>query len=376
MALVPPEALSDRPVSDESARLYRLIADSIPHMVWVSRADGAADFFNKRWYDYTGLTHSEPFGWGWRRVIHPEDLERCLATWNRALQTGENYEIEYRLRRADGSHRWHYGTAVPMRDPAGQVLRWFGTCTDIEVQVRSAQILETTVEERTRELREAQGRLREIMDRLFEAQESERRRVADDLHDLIGQNLTALGIDLTTLKQRLPEGADPVCAERVDTMRALVEKTIDAIRGVMTDLRPPALEEFGLAPALRSYLAQFSERTGMKASLSMPGVDRRLPRDAELALFRIAQEALTNAAKHSEGSTVHVGITQKAGRVRLSIEDDGRGFPDPVGARRARRGGWGLSAMRERAEAHGGSLTIEFPDRGTRLVVEIPGPAG
>jgi PAS domain S-box-containing protein len=502
MALAPPEVLQDRPVSDEAARLYRLIADSIPHMVWVTRADGGADFFNQRWYDYTGLRHGEPLGWGWRAVLHPDDLERCLAIWSEALQSGERYEIEYRLRRIDGTYRWHHGTAVPMRDPDGHVLRWFGTCTDIEDQIRSAQILETTVAERTRELRETQGRLREIidnqpecvklldpqgrllemnaaglrmveaedaglvlgqcvyglvatehrdafrdltervcrgerghlefemvglkgtrrwlethavpfreeatgelrllgitrdvtdrrrteralrestadvrrlMDRLVAAQESERRRLADDLHDLIGQNLTALGIDLTTLKQHLPAGTDAACGQRVDTMRSLVEKTIDAIRGVMTDLRPPALEEFGLAPALRWYVAEFSERTGMKASLSMPGVDHRLPRDAELALFRIAQEALTNAAKHSAGSSVHVGLTENAGRLRLSVEDDGRGFADPVGARRARRGGWGLPAMRERAEAHGGMLTIEFPGRGTRLIVEIPGPAG
>jgi two-component system sensor histidine kinase UhpB len=158
-------------------------------------------------------------------------------------------------------------------------------------------------------------------------------------------------------------------------MRALVEKTIDAIRGVMTDLRPPALEEFGLAPALRWYVAEFSERTGMKASISAPAGDRRLPRDTELALFRIVQEALTNAAKHSDGGSVHVAITEEAGGVRLSVEDDGRGFANPVGARSARRGGWGLPAMRERAEAHGGMLRIEFPGRGTRLIVEIPGPA-
>src|ERR1051325_7712110 len=164
MALAPPEALQDRPVSDEAARLYRLIADSIPHMVWVACADGGVDFFNRPWYDYTGLSCAEPLGWGWSAVLHPDDLERCLATWARALRSGEQYEIEYRLRRADGSYRWHYGTAVPMRDPAGHVLRWFGTCTDIEGQVRSAQILETTVEERTRELRETQGRLREIID--------------------------------------------------------------------------------------------------------------------------------------------------------------------------------------------------------------------
>src|SRR5258705_5113030 len=164
MALAPPEALQDRPVSDEAARLYRLIADSVPHMVWVARGDGGADFFNQRWYDYTGLRHGEPLGWGWKAALHPDDLERCVAIWTRALQSGERYEIEYRLRRIDGKYRWHQGTAVPMRDPDGHLLRWFGTCTDIEDQVRSAHILETTVEERTRELREAKGRLRAIFD--------------------------------------------------------------------------------------------------------------------------------------------------------------------------------------------------------------------
>ncbi len=502
MAAVIPTQQGAAVQQEQPGELYRLIAETVPLMVWTAAGDGRVDFVNGRILEYTGLTSAELHGCGWKAVVHPDDWGPCMANWSRALQTGERSENEMRLRRADGAFRWHHGSGVPLLGADGRVSRWYGICTDIEDQIRSAQILETTVAERTRELRETQGRLREIidnqpecvklldrqgrllemnaaglrmvevedaklvlgqcvyglvaaehrdafrdltervcrgerghlefemiglkgtrrwlethavpfreeatgelrllgitrdvtdrrrteralrestadvrrlMDRLVAAQESERRRLADDLHDLIGQNLTALGIDLTTLKQHLPAGADPACGERVDTMRSLVEKTIDAIRGVMTDLRPPALEEFGLAPALRWYVAEFSERTGMKASLSMPGVDHRLPRDAELALFRIAQEALTNAAKHSAGSAVHVGLTENAGRLRLSVEDDGRGFADPVGARRARRGGWGLPAMRERAEAHGGRLTIEFPGRGTRLVVEIPGPAG
>jgi len=349
--------------------LYRLIAETVPLMVWTATGDGRLDFVNARILEYTGLTFAELHGCGWAALVHPDDRDRCMASWTRALRTGGRSENEMRLRRADGAFRWHHGSGVPLLDAQGRVSRWYGICIDIDDQIRSAERTE-------RALRESTADVRRLMDRLVAAQESERRRVADDLHDLIGQNLTALGIDLTTLKQHLPAGADPACSERVDAMRSLVEKTIDAIRGVMTDLRPPALEEFGLAPALRWYVAEFSERTGMKASLSMPGVDHRLPRDAELALFRIAQEALTNAAKHSAGSAVHVGLSENAGRLRLSVEDDGRGFADPVGARRARRGGWGLPAMRERAEAHGGMLTIEFPGRGTRLVVEIPGPAG
>jgi two-component system sensor histidine kinase UhpB len=212
--------------------------------------------------------------------------------------------------------------------------------------------------------------VRRLMDRVVSAQESERRRLAEDLHDLIGQNLTALGIDLTALKQRL-ESSGAADGARLDAMRGLVEKTIDAIRGVMTDLRPPELEEFGLAPALRWYAAEFSERTGLKAGVAWPG-ERRLPREIELALFRIAQEALTNAAKHSRGTSVQLALAEADGRIRLTVEDDGSGFADPVGARSARRGGWGLPTMRERAEAHGGTLRIEFPQRGSRVVVDMP----
>ncbi len=373
MALV--DVLPDAP--EDAAGLYRLIAETIPHMVWTARADGALDFFNRRCHEYTGFDAGTLAGWGWKEVVHPHDWERCLASWTRALQTGERYEIEYRLRRFDGAFRWHHGSAVPMRDGAGRPLRWFGTCTDIEAEVRSAQILESMVEERSSALLEQARRyaadVRRLMDRLVVTQESERRRLADDLHDLIGQNLTALGIDLASIKQRLNgSNADPAVATRLDAMSSIVEKTIFSIRGVMTDLRPPALEEYGLAPALRSYANEFAERTGMKVLVSTDGRERRLTQGAELALFRIVQEALTNAAKHSGGTKVQIGITEEGGRVRLTVEDDGRGFANPVGARSERRGGWGLPAMRERAEAHGATLRIEFPGRGTRLVIDLP----
>jgi two-component system sensor histidine kinase UhpB len=335
----------------EEAGLYRLIADSVPLMIWVAGPDGGLEFFNKRCYEYSGLTYRDLEGWSWRSVIHPEDWERCLATWTRSLQTGERYEVQYRLRRADGLYRWHHGSALAMRSASGAIARWFGTCTDIEDQVRD---------------------VRSLMDRLVAAQESERRRLAEDLHDLIGQSLTALGIDLTALKQRLEGSRDKVAGARIDAMRSLVERTMDAIRGVMTDLRPPELEEFGLAPALRWYAEEFSHRTGMKATVSAPSSEQRLPRELELALFRIAQEALTNAAKHSGGTAVQVVVSDLDDRIRLSVEDDGTGFADPVGARSARRGGWGLPTMRERAEAHGGTLRVEFPGRGTRLVVDMP----
>lgn len=485
------------PAAGEPATFYQMIAETVPLLVWATDADGRPEFFNRRFYDYTGRAFPDLDGWGWRSIIHPEDLERTIASWTRTLQSGERYEVEHRLRRHDGEYRWHHSSALPLRDRERHPQRWFGTSIDIESEVRSAQILEGMVEERTHELRaserrfqdymqhspaltwikdsrlryvfvnryweqvqgrsmaQVQGRddfevfpeviasqrraedeevlnrrttlravrqlrhadgaslhmlvvkfpladatgalgvagigidissrvkaeeqarrysddVRRLLDRLIFTQESERRRLADELHDLIGQNLTALGIDLTTLKEKLHAAGNPVPDARVDAMRGLVEQTIGAIRGVMTELRPPALEEFGLAAALREYVSDFSRRTGMKASVQVDGRERRFSREIEATLFRIAQEALTNAAKHSGGTAVVVSVAQQPGSVRVSVEDDGRGFSDPVGARGAQRGGWGLPTMRERAEAHGGSVRIEFPGRGTRVLAEMP----
>jgi signal transduction histidine kinase len=212
-----------------------------------------------------------------------------------------------------------------------------------------------------------------LLGQLVAAQESERRKLAHDLHDLIGQNLTALGIELGALKAQLLGEMEQGVAPRLDAMARLVDSTVDAIRGVMSELRPAALEEFGLLAALRSHAADFSARTGMELSMEFPKRELRLAPDTELALFRIVQEALTNAAKHSGGSRVEISLACEGGRLRLCVADDGNGFSEATAAaRREHRGGWGLPAMRERAQALGGQLRIEFPERGTRLIVEIP----
>src|SRR3954468_22196045 len=133
MELLNPQQLaSSRPetAAEEAAGLSRQIAETVPHLIWTARADGALDFFNRRCHEYTGLDLASLQGWGWKSVVHPDDWERSLATWTRALQSGERYEIEYRLRRADGAYRWHHGSAVSMRDAGGRPQRWFGTCTD------------------------------------------------------------------------------------------------------------------------------------------------------------------------------------------------------------------------------------------------------
>ena len=137
----------------------RVLADALPQIVWTARPDGFLDYYNQQWHDYTGLTLEETQGWGWGAVLHPDDLQNCLDRWSEAVRTGTTYEIQYRFRRADGVYRWHLGRALPVRDEAGVLTQWMGTCTDIDDQKR-AELTLASVAERERNISETlQGAL-------------------------------------------------------------------------------------------------------------------------------------------------------------------------------------------------------------------------
>jgi PAS domain S-box-containing protein len=123
---------------DSEAR-FRAIADSMPQMVWSTRPDGHHDYYNARWYEFTGVPEGSTDGEGWNGMFHPDDQERAWAQWRHSLATGEPYEIEYRLRHHSGDYRWTLGRALPIRNERGRITRWFGTCTDIDAQKRAAE---------------------------------------------------------------------------------------------------------------------------------------------------------------------------------------------------------------------------------------------
>jgi signal transduction histidine kinase len=263
--------------------------------------------------------------------------------------------------RADGTVAW-MSSRAQMQAPSGQTERMVGITMDITRQHAVQDELEQYSE-----------RVKQLLYRLVQAQESERRNLASALHDLIGQKLTALNIGLDILKRDLHATAGPLVRVRLESMATIVDETVDAIRGVMEDLHPPELEDFGLIPALHSHAKRFQAHTGIHTAVDASESGRRLPANVELALFRVVQEALTNAIKHSGASRIRIGAWEEAGRAFVSIEDNGRGFADPAGARSAWRGGWGLPEMRKRAESIGGKLRIEFPEEGgTRVLVHVP----
>ncbi|NPV08163.1 MAG: GAF domain-containing sensor histidine kinase [Anaerolineae bacterium] len=208
--------------------------------------------------------------------------------------------------------------------------------------------------------------------RLAEAEEAERQRLARELHDQVGQNLTALGLSLNLARMYLPEDACQSAVTALDRALALVEETTESIRSVMSALRPPVLDDYGLQAALRWYGERLASQFGLVVRVEGPDLDPRLPDAVETAMFRVAQEALTNAARHASAREVRVSLQESGGVVRLEIVDDGVGFDTEAVRARTEGGGWGLLSMSERCAAVGGTFRLESErGRGTRVTMEI-----
>ena len=233
----------------------------------------------------------------------------------------------------------------------------------LAVAIRHARMAQATSQHRQR--------LQELTARLAEHDEAERRRMARDLHDEIGQKLTALGINLHVIKARLSAADASRLAPRLDDSLQLLKATGDQVRRVIADLRPPMLDDYGLLPTLRWCGDQLEARGDVDVVVKGEDLDPRLPSPVEDALVRITQEALTNVLKHAQASHVTVTLSEEQDAVRLEISDDGLGFA--VGATDLRhRGTWGLITMVERAEAVDATCRIESePGEGTTVTVEV-----
>ena len=230
---------------------------------------------------------------------------------------------------------------------------------------RLTETLNSTLEE----LQSSQQQRRELSLRVLIAQEEERRRIARELHDETGQALTSLLVGLKALER--VEGAAEL-AERVAGLRAMTVATLDAVHRLALELRPAALDELGLVPALRTYARDYAKQHGLKVEFHAQELGERLPPEVELALYRVVQEALTNVAKHARAQVVWVSLERRDEVVTVTVEDDGQGL-DQTELRRSRGLGLGLFGMQERLAAIGGRLSVEGAPRvGSRIIAEAP----
>jgi two-component system CheB/CheR fusion protein len=371
----------------ESGARFRAIVNLVPELLWQSGIDGSATWHNSRWCAYTGQTGTEASGWGWTDAIHPDDRDGIREAFASPASAGSVLRQEHRIRRADGVYRWFLVRAEPLHDEAGRNLGWFGAAIDVHEQRKALEDVERRVAERTSELARANHALEAaateqiaLRRQLASAEEEERRRLARELHDQLGQQLTAflLGLEDATRLVGAHDGsratADAPLMQRLGQLSELAQAMTLGARYLALELRPPELDDVGLESAIHTYAAQWSARYGVAVEVTVrSATDSALPPDVGTTLYRIVQEALTNIARHAGASQVSIVIQRSDEDVRVIIEDDGNGFDVESTLARARHERrLGIAGMRERAMLVGGSLSLESsPGAGTTVYVQL-----
>ncbi len=357
----------------QSERIYRAIGESIDYGIWICDADGRNIYTSPSFLDLVGLTQKQCSEFGWTHVLHPDEAASTLDAWRECVRAGSLWERELRFSRPGGV--WHHILArgVPIRDDDGKILFWAGINLDIQHRKETEIALEDRIAQRTEELLNARNELRGLSARLLKTQDEERRRIARELHDGVGQLLAAINMNLAMVvpeKSKFSEEA----RRSLDETGTLVDQALRDIRTMSYLLHPPLLDEIGLGSALQWYVSGFSERSNIAVSLELTPDLGKLPRDVELSLFRIVQECLTNIHRHSGSSTARVRIFREPGDVCLEVRDEGKGIPAEVRDKISSGEGFGLGirGIRERLRQFGGRLDVQSNENGTLIVAVLP----
>ncbi len=328
----------------EQARFLNSANDAI----FVRTVDHHISYWNRGAERVYGWSAQEALGKQSQELLHTQfPIPLSLVTGS------ERWEGELRQTRRDGSQVIVVSRWTRLRDGDGNFTGWLEINTDITAR------------------KMAEGAARRLSGRILSLQDDERRRIARELHDSLGQYLVSLKFNLSLLQ----DGDEAKKADLISECLTTLDRCIAETRTISHLLHPPLLDEAGFASAARWYVEGFAQRSGLKVDLDLPNELGRLPRETEIALFRILQEALTNVHRHSGGSLVQVQLRIEEEQVRLSIKDDGSGIPEDRLARfreDAYSTGVGMAGMRERASELGGSLEIESSPGGTTIVVAIP----
>jgi PAS domain S-box-containing protein len=330
----------------------------------------------------------ELYGWSADAVIGrsileitvPPEAEPAAAEIMMLLKSGASWSGEFKVLRKDGTVVVASVTDSPVFDEAGTMIGIVGVSHDVSEQKQTEaayqkirEELESRVQQRTAELNSATENLRHLSARLLQMQDEERRRIARELHDSVGQLLAAISMNSSIL-ERESSSLTPQGANALQENSQLVNQINVEIRTISHLLHPPLLDEAGLGSALRWYVDGFSERSQIKASLELPPDLGRLSPELEISIFRIVQECLTNIHRHSGSPSAEVRILQYDGIVRLQIKDEGKGIPAGKKSmlKSSDGSGVGFRGMRERLRQLGGILDIESDANGTVVTATLP----
>jgi PAS domain S-box-containing protein len=335
----------------ESDERFRLLANAAPVMVRVSGVDNQCTDFNGAWLEFTGRTREEELGDGWTQGVHPDDLARCVETYCQAFDARAGFRMEYRLRRHDGEFRWVLDTGVPVFTNAnGSFLGYIGSAIDIT------------------DLKRARTVLANLNRQLIAAHEEERAWIARELHDDLAQRMIGLTMQLRNLVRTAPAAAADLAGQLTQVCSGFVDLGRD-VQVISRRLHASKLEYLGLAAAATDFCRQLSLERAVSIDFAHDGVPPELSREVALSMFRILQESLNNAVKHSGARRVVATLRGTHDQIELEVNDAGTGF-DVESAMHT--GGLGLISMRERVNLIGGEFEIRSGAGGTTIRARAP----
>ena len=334
----------------ESEERFRLVANAAPVMIWMSGPDRLRNYFNHTWLEFTGRSLEQECGNGWADGVHKEDVERCLDVYRGPFDRRESFQTEYRLRRHDGEYRWLFDLGVPRFNTDGSFAGYIGSCLDVT------------------DRRLAEAALSTVNRRLIEAHEEERTWIARELHDDINQRLALSAVKLGALTQECP--IPPEIRNRTDDIKEQIASLGRDIQALAHRLHSSKLEYLGLESAAAGFCRELSEQHKIKIDFRADGVPNDLSKEVSLCFFRVLQEALQNAVKHSGSEQFEVKLYRSANDIHLRVTDSGVGF-DSEEAMRGR--GLGITSMRERLKLVDGQLSIDSkPQQGATIHARAP----
>ncbi len=341
----------------ESEERFRSMADTAPVMIWVSATDKLCTFFNKVWLEFTGRTMEQELGEGWAEGVHPDDLDRCVAMYSSSFDARRGFQMEYRLRRADGEYRWVLDKGIP-RYRKSEFAGFIGSCLDVTEQKRT--------EER---LRASQQQLQTLAGNLLTAQEDERRRLSRELHDDFTQVLASLSIEFGRLAIEIPNSLEDTRAH-IRAMQNRTNQLSAEVRRLAHGLHPSVIEDLGLSIALEEFCHQLGIAKAIDVYFRGLVEDRSLDKATATCLYRVAQESLRNSTIHGQASEIHVELTAEGASIHLRVRDNGTGFSIEDARTKS---GLGLISMQERIRFVGGTLSISsHPGKGTEISASVP----
>jgi len=335
----------------ESEQRFRVLANTAPVMIWMAGVDGKRSDFNRAWLEFTGRAVQQELGDGWIAGVDRDDLGGYLYTYTTAFERREPFRIEYRLRRSDGEYRWILDAGVPRLTADGSFVGYTGSAIDVTDHKR------------------AKAALSNLSQKLMQAQENERTLIARELHDDVCQRVAGLTIQVDALMQRLP-GSGAALRDPLADLRRQCEELGSDVQALSHRLHSSKLELLGLPRAATAFCRELSEQHGLTIDFKHEGVPQHLAEQTKLGLFRVMQEALMNAVKHSGVRQFEVTLRGTADAIYLDVVDHGVGF-NPQHALRGE--GLGLVSMHERLSLLGGEIVVQSrPGEGTIVHVRVP----